>query len=81
MSSHPLASITRVEKSSLKINNTYVWNIHIRDNGKYYIFSFRPNNKHFGDCSSNFAKPIPIRCTANGRAGFRASEHLPSPRR
>ncbi|WP_369586941.1 hypothetical protein [Kingella oralis] len=61
ISSHPIARITRVEKSSLKINNTYVWDIHIRDNGKYYIFSFRPNNKHFGDWFIQFRQAHPDR--------------------
>lgn len=49
VSSHPITSITRVEKSSLNINHAYVWDIHIQTNGKYHIFSFRPNNKHFAD--------------------------------
>ena len=61
ISSHPIARITRVEKSSLKINNTYVWDIHIQANGKYYIFSFRPNNKHFGDWLIQFRQAHPDR--------------------
>ena len=46
-------------KSSLNINHAYVWDIHIRDNGKYYIFSFRPNNKHFGDWLIQFRQAHP----------------------
>ena len=49
ISSHPIVRITRVEKSSLNINHSYVWDIHIQNNGKYYIFSFRPNNQHFAN--------------------------------
>ena len=60
ISSHPIARITRVEKSSLKINNTYVWDIHIRDNGKYYIFSFRPQ-RYFGEWLAQFRQSYPDR--------------------
>ena len=61
VSSHPIASITRVEKSSLNINHAYVWDIHIQANGKYYIFSFRPNNQHFADWLAQFRQAYPDR--------------------
>ena len=61
VSSHPIASITRVEKSSLNINHAYVWDIHIQANGKYHIFSFRPNNQHFADWLAQFRQAYPDR--------------------
>ena len=60
ISSHPFASITRVEKSSLNINHSYVWDIHIQANGKYYIFSFRPQ-RYFGEWLAQFRKSYPDR--------------------
>lgn len=54
ISSHPFASITRVEKSSLNINHAYVWDIHIQANSKYHIFSFLRNNQHFADWLAQF---------------------------
>ena len=61
VSSHPIASITRVEKSSLNINHAYVWDIHIQANGKYHIFSFRHNNQHFADWLAQFRQAYPDR--------------------
>lgn len=61
ISNHPIASITRVEKSSLNINHSYVWDIHIQANGKYHIFSFRPHSKHFGGWLARFRQSHPNR--------------------
>ena len=60
ISSHPFASITRVEKSSLNINHAYVWDIHIQANGKYHIFSFRPQ-RCFGEWLAQFRQSYPDR--------------------
>lgn len=48
-------------KSSLNINHAYVWDIHIQNNGKYYIFSFRSHNQHFADWLAQFRQIYPDR--------------------
>ncbi len=48
-------------KSSLNINHAYVWDIHIQNNGKYYIFSFRSHNQHFADWLAQFRQAYPDR--------------------
>ena len=47
-------------KSSLNINHAYVWDIHIQANGKYHIFSFRPQ-RYFGEWLTQFRQSYPDR--------------------